>query len=167
MIVPHCEVKIVDPDENGNGEIYAKGDIIMLGYYKDEQATKEAFDCEWLKTGDIGHLDEDGFLYVTGRKKNVIVLSSGKKVYPEELESALADYIPYIKEVVVYAKNDLIIAEVFLDIENAPDCASRLDGDIMDFNHTQASYKNIGKTLIRETEFKKTTTNKIKRGYAI
>ena len=163
--IPCCEIKILNPDENGIGEICAKGDHIMLGYYNNEQATKEAFDGDWFKTGDIGYLDEDGFLYISGRKKNMILLSNGKNVCPEELEFALANHIPYIKEVVVYAEDGMIVAEVFLDQENVPDCASRLAGDIQDFNQIQAPYKIITRTVIRETEFPKTTTKKIKREY--
>ena len=164
-VLSFCEVKIAEPDENGHGEICVKGDIVMLGYYKNEQATKEAFDGAWFKTGDIGYLDEDGFLFISGRKKNLIILSNGKNVYPEELEFALLNSIPYIKEVVVYADDNTIIAEVYLDTESDPGCASKLDGDILLFNQTQAPYKNIGKAVVRETEFPKTTTKKIKRQY--
>ena len=163
--LPNCEVKIAEPDENGHGEICVKGDIVMLGYYKNEQATKEAFDGEWFKTGDLGYLDQDGFLFISGRKKNLIVLSNGKNVYPEELEFALLTQIPYVKETVVYARDNEIIAEVFLDVENNPDCAARLNNDIVEFNKTQAPYKNINRTVIRDTEFPKTTTKKIKRQY--
>ncbi|MCL1885000.1 MAG: AMP-binding protein [Defluviitaleaceae bacterium] len=160
-----CEVKILNPDEQGHGEICVKGDIVMLGYYNNEQATKEVFDGEWFKTGDIGCLDKDGFLHISGRKKNLIILSNGKNVYPEEIESELLNYIPYVKEVVVYAEDNTIVAEVFLDSETAPPNTSRLDNDIVSFNKTQASYKNIGKTIKRDTEFPKTTTKKIKRKY--
>jgi long-chain acyl-CoA synthetase len=134
-VLPGIEIKIMEPDDTGNGEICVKGDIVMLGYYNNEQATNEAFDGEWFKTGDIGRLDKDGFLYISGRKKNLIVLSNGKNVYPEDLESTLLD-IPYIKEVVVYAEGDIIVAEVFLDTENEPDNALRLDSDIVAINRT-------------------------------
>jgi len=164
-VLPCCEVKILKPDENGNGEICVKGDTVMLGYYNNESATKEAFDGDWFKTGDIGRLDSDGFLYISGREKNLIILSNGKNVYPEELELALLNQIPYIKEAVVYAEDNIVVAEVFLDTENEHDCASRINNDIILFNKTQAAYKNIGRTVIRETNFPKTTTKKIKRNY--
>jgi long-chain acyl-CoA synthetase len=163
-VLPGVELKIMEPDEGGNGEICVKGDIVMLGYYNNKQATSETFDGEWFKTGDIGRLDKDGFLYISGRKKNLIVLSNRKNVYPEDLESTLLD-IPYIKEVVVYAEGDIIVAEVFLDNENKSDNALRLDSDIVAINRTLPPYKNIGKTVIRDTEFPKTTTKKIKRRY--
>jgi len=165
QVLPCCEVKIVEPDETGHGEICVKGDNVMIGYYKNEQATREVLDGEWLRTGDIGYLDEEGFLYISGRKKNLIILSNGKNVYPEELEFALLK-IPYIKEVVVYAENDLIVAEVLLDTENYADCETMLDKDIMKFNLTQPSFKNIGKKVIRHTEFAKTTTKKIIRRHS-
>lgn len=164
-VLPCCEVKITEPGENGHGEICVKGDIVMLGYYKDERATAEAFDGEWFKTGDIGYLDEDGFLFMSGRKKNLIVLSNGKNVYPEELEATLLNHIPYIRETVVYAEDNTITAEVFLDIENHPDCASHVDNDVVELNRLLPSYMNIGKTVVRDTEFPKTTTKKIKRIY--
>ena len=157
-----CEVKIIEPDENGHGEICVKGDNVMLGYYNNEQATKDAFDGEWFATGDIGYLDDDGFLYISGRKKNVIVLNSGKNVYPEELEFVLLN-IPYIREALVYAEENILVAEVFLDTENEPGCASRLAGDILELNRKLPAFKNIGKTVLRDMEFPKTTTKKIKR----
>jgi len=165
LVPPSCEVKIAEPNEIGHGEICIKGNIVMLGYYRNEQATKDVFDDEWFKTGDIGYIDEDGFLYISGRKKNLIILSNGKNVYPEEIEFALCNSFSYIKEVVVYEDNDMITAEVFLDTENIPDCISRLDNDIIEFNRTQPIFKNIGKTIVRETEFPKTTSRKIKRQY--
>ena len=164
LVLPCCEVKIAEPDENGHGEICVKGDIVMLGYYNNEQATRDTFDGEWFKTGDIGYLDSDGFLFISGRAKNLIVLGNGKNVYPEEIENELL-HIEYIKEAVVYAEDNLITAEVFLDTENIPDCADRLKHDIIELNKTMPIYKNIGKTRIRDTEFPKTTTKKIKREY--
>jgi len=165
QLIPCCEVQFVGKDDNGFGEICVKGDQVLLGYYEDKQATAYTFDDKWFKTGDIGYIDEDGFLYVTGRKKNLIILSNGKNVYPEELEFSIQKHIPYIKEVVVYAGNDEIIAEVFLDTENFPDCAVQLDKDILSFNETQAAYKNINNTVIRDIEFPKTSSKKIKRQY--
>ncbi|MCL2517381.1 MAG: AMP-binding protein [Oscillospiraceae bacterium] len=163
LVYPCCEVRIAEPDENGHGEICVRGGNVMLGYYKNEQATKEAFDGEWFKTGDIGYLDSDGFLFISGRKKNLIILSSGKNIYPEEMEFAVLNNIPYVKEVVVFAEADTIVAEMFLDTENYPECAGVVNEDILMLNRTLPVYKNIGKTVIRETEFPKTTTKKIKR----
>jgi len=160
-----CEVKIAEPDENGHGEICVKGGNVMIGYYKNEQATKEVFDGEWFKTGDVGYLDQDGFLFISGRKKNLIILSNGKNIYPEELEFAVLNYIPCVKEVVVYTESDIIVAEMFLDDENYPDCALTINSDISKLNRTFPLYKSIGKIVIRDTEFPKTTAKKIKRRY--
>jgi len=165
QVIPGCEVKILDADESGVGEICVRGENVMLGYFNDDAATREAFDGEWFKTGDIGYLDADGFLFITGRKKNLIILSNGKNVSPEELEIALLGHIQYVQEAIIYAENDSIVAEVFLDPECEPGCAARLEQDIDALNQTLAIYKNIGKTVIRDTEFPKTTTKKIKRKY--
>ncbi|MCL2703854.1 MAG: AMP-binding protein [Defluviitaleaceae bacterium] len=164
-VLPCCQVKISKPDENGHGEILVKGDIVMLGYYNNEQATKEAFDGEWFKTGDIGYFGPDGFLYISGRLKNLIVLSNGKNVYPEEVEFELIRQIPYIQEAVVSDEDGEIAAEVFLNTEDYPDCASNLDKDIQEFNKNMPLFKNVGRTKIRDVEFPKTTTKKIKRTY--
>lgn len=159
-----CEIKIVNPDDEGVGEIYVKGTNVMVGYYGDPEATAAAFDGEWLKTGDHGRIDEDGFLFIVGRKKNLICLSNGKNVSPEELEDKLRR-IDYVAEVLVYADDKKIIGEFFLNEENYPDARERLKGDVDAFNRKMPSFKNINKIIIRDTEFPKTTTLKIARKY--
>ena len=159
-----CEIKIVNPDDEGVGEIYVKGTNVMVGYYGDPEATAAAFDGEWLKTGDFGRIDEDGFLFMVGRKKNLICLSNGKNVSPEELEDKLRR-IDYIAEVLVYADDRKIIGEFFLNEEDYPDARARLKDDVDKFNRNMPSFKNINKIIIRDTEFPKTTTLKIARKY--
>ena len=158
------DVMIKDPDDEGVGEVYAKGTNVMQGYYNDPEATAEAFDGDWYKTGDYGYMDEDGFLYLRGRKKNLIVLSNGKNVSPEELEDKLMS-IDYIKEVVVYEENGAITAEFFLDTVTFPDAESRIKGDVRALNKTMPAFKQISKIKTRDKEFPKTTTLKIKRKY--
>lgn len=158
------DVMIKDPDDEGVGEVYAKGTNVMQGYYNDPEATAEAFDGDWYKTGDYGYMDEDGFLYLRGRKKNLIVLSNGKNVSPEELEDKLMS-IDYIKEVVVYEENGAITAEFFLDTVTYPDAESRIKGDVRALNKTMPAFKQISKIKTRDKEFPKTTTLKIKRKY--
>lgn len=158
------DVMIKDPDDEGVGEVYAKGTNVMQGYYNDPEATAEAFDGDWYKTGDYGYMDEDGFLYLRGRKKNLIVLSNGKNVSPEELEDKLMS-IDYIKEVVVYEENGSITAEFFLDTVTFPDAESRIKGDVRALNKTMPAFKQISKIKTRDKEFPKTTTLKIKRKY--
>ncbi|MBQ7541303.1 MAG: AMP-binding protein [Clostridia bacterium] len=162
--LPCNEVMIHDPDADGVGEIYVRGSNVMLGYYDDPEATREAFDGDWFKTGDFGYMDADGFLYFRGRKKNLIVLSNGKNISPEELEDKLST-IPYVVESLVYAEDNKIAAEVFMDVENYPDAPQRLRGDVAAINRTMPLYKQIGKIKTRDTEFPKTTTMKIIRNY--
>ena len=159
-----CEIKIVNPDDEGVGEIYVKGTNVMLGYYGDPEATAAAFDGEWFKTGDFGRIDEDGFLFMVGRKKNLICLSNGKNVSPEELEDKLRR-IEYVAEVLVYAEDNKIVGEFFLNEEDYPDARERLKGDVDTFNRKMPSFKNINKIKIRDEEFPKTTTLKIARKY--
>ncbi len=159
-----CEIKINNPDEEGVGEIYVKGANVMVGYYNDPEATAAAFDGEWFKTGDHGRIDKDGFLFIVGRKKNLICLSNGKNVSPEELEDKLSR-IDYVKEVLVYEENKKIVAEFFLNEEDYPDARAKLKGDVDDFNRNMPIFKNINKIKIRDDEFPKTTTLKIARKY--
>lgn len=155
-VVTGCEVKLVED------EIWVKGPIVMKGYYKNPDATKEVFEDGWFKTGDLGRLDKDNFLYITGRKKNLIILPNGENVSPEELEQRIL-LIPYVKEVVVAEKDGLIQAEVFMDNELEPEADAKVKGDIALLNKSLPNYKKITKVIIREQEFEKTTTRKIKR----
>lgn len=161
-----CEVKINNPDEDGVGEIFVKGDNVMVGYYEDPEATASVFEDGWFKTGDYGFFDEDGYLFFVGRKKNLIVLSNGKNVAPEELEDKLTSKIEYIKEVLVYEDDtDIIAAEFFLDEEACPDAKERIKADVDAVNKELPTYKRIRKVTTRDSEFEKTTTLKIKRKY--
>lgn len=144
------DVKIIDD------EICVRGDIVMLGYYKDEASTKAAFDGEWFKTGDLGYFDKDGFLYINGRKKNLIILDNGKNVSPEELEILISD-IENVVEVIVYGEDNLIAAEIFAEDKTG------IQEGIDKLNETLPNYKRINRVKFRETEFDKTTTKKIKR----
>ncbi len=159
-----CEIKIVNPDEENVGEIYVRGTNVMQGYYGDPEATAAAFDGEWFKTGDHGRIDKDGFLFIVGRKKNLICLSNGKNVSPEELEDKLSR-IDYVKEVLVYEEDNRIIAEFFLNTEDYPDAKERIKGDVDAFNRKMPLFKNINKVRVRDDEFPKTTTLKIARKY--
>ena len=157
-----CEIKIVNPDEEGVGEIYVKGTNVMKGYYNDPEATAAAFDNGWFKTGDFGRIDKDGFLFMVGRKKNLICLSNGKNVSPEELEDKLSR-IEYVKEVLVYEEDGSIIAEFFFNEAEYPDARARIKGDIDEFNSNMPIFKNINSFKVRDEEFPKTTTLKIER----
>lgn len=159
------EVKINNPDENGVGEIYVRGTNVMVGYYNDEEATKEAFDNGWFKTGDLGYLDKDGFLFVTGRIKNLIILSNGKNVSAEEIEEKILDEISYVEEVIVYDDDDKLAAEIYLNETAEPEAKTKIKKDIKELNIKLPSYKKIAKTKIRDEAFPKTTSMKIKRNY--
>jgi len=177
MVIPSVEVKIIDTDKDGNGEILARGDNIMKGYYKNISATKEVLtDDGWLKTGDIGYFDEEGYLYITGRKKFVIVTRGGKNVFPEEVEEKLCKSV-FIEEAMVFSPDDsqiqaLIfpnIDEVKIEIEksgkefNDDTCREFIHKEIRETNKKLEAYKKVSKFELREEEFPKTTTKKIKR----
>ncbi len=162
--LPCNEIKINDPDEDGVGEIYVRGTNVMMGYYNDPEATAEAFDGDWFKTGDYGYIDKDGFLFFRGRKKNLIVLSNGKNVSPEEIEDKLLT-IEYVKEVMVYEENNFITAEFFLDTVSTPDAKDRIKNDVNEINKKMPMYKQVARVKTRDTEFAKTTTLKILRNY--
>lgn len=159
------EVRVVNRDENGIGDIEVKGANVMSGYLDDEEATKETFDGDWFITGDRGRIDKKGHLFLTGRKKNLIILSNGKNVSPEELESKLIHY-DVINEIIVYEKDGKITAEIYPGSSFEKDEAKKLiDEALGEFNKTVPAYKNIEKIVVRDEEFPKTTTMKIKRKY--
>ncbi|MCI9063974.1 MAG: AMP-binding protein, partial [Clostridia bacterium] len=163
VILPCCEVKIIDSTDEGIGEICVKGDIVMKGYYKDEERTKEVLSEDgWFKTGDYGFVNEKGQLVITGRKKNIIVLKNGKNVYPEEIENYILG-IPYVQEVIVKEskKGNNLCAEVFLNEEGIT--KEKLKEDIAEVTKELPVYKHIAEVEIRKEEFIKTTTNKIRR----
>ncbi len=168
-----CTVEIREKDENGDGEIWVKGENVMLGYYQNPEATAEVLQDGWFNTGDIGNLDAQGFLSITGRKKNLIVLSNGKNIYPEEIEDYMMR-IPYLKEVVVYSPlrdgvhEDKLCAEVFLAEEfsaahSPQEQEATLRKDLNELNKTLPTYKQVRDFHIRDTEFPKTTKKSIKR----
>ncbi len=144
-----------------DGEILVKGDMVASGYYEDEEMTVDAFRDGWFRTGDLGYMDEDGFLYITGRKKNIIVLSNGKNVSPEELEEYLYA-LDYVKEAVVYQNGDQIEAEVYIG-DNGETNKKRMEEDLKAINDGLPIYKTISKVIFRDVEFSKTPTKKIRR----
>ncbi len=152
-LLPKTEVRIQD------GEIQVKSPSVMLGYYNNPEATAEAFDDGWLKTGDLGYIDNDGFLFITGRKKNLIILDNGKNIYPEELEEHLNE-IPCVKESMVYHYNGRICAMLQLVSSTEKETAREA---VRSFNAKMPTYKKIGAITFRTGDFPKTTTQKIKR----
>ncbi len=176
--VPCCTVRIAengDVTEDGyaEGEIQVKGKNVMLGYYKNEEATREAFTEDgWFRTGDVGYMDEEGFLYITGRLKSVIVLDNGKNVFPEEIEEYL-EGIEQIAECVVVGRKDedgatklyvLIYPTAdFSADKSAEDMKAFFEGEISKINHKLPTFKQISYVEMRDTEFEKTSSRKIKR----
>ena len=170
-----CRVKIDNPDENGEGEICVKGPNVMLGYYNNPEATAEVFDKDgFFHTGDYGRLDEEGWIYITGRKKNLIILSNGKNVYPEEIEADLQK-VEGVNEVVVYAgesrvKKDkiTIVAEIFPDADllkdkGITDFQTYFEDQVKILNGKMAPYKAVKTVKLRDVEFQKNTSRKITR----
>ncbi|MBI1936816.1 MAG: AMP-binding protein [Ignavibacteriales bacterium] len=178
--LPRVQIKINNPDENGSGEIWAKGPSVMIGYYKNEKATADVFEEGWFKTGDIGFVDDEGFLHINGRKKNVIISRGGKNVFPEEIEDIL-NRSPFILESLVYGEKDskqdeVIAAQIVADAEAFIEYSEtnkvgitdelvkgKISEEIDKANDQLASYKQIKKFVVRQKEFEKTTTQKIKR----
>ncbi|MGN1443625.1 MAG: AMP-binding protein [Acutalibacteraceae bacterium] len=163
--LPCNHIKISDPDTDGVGEVYVKGTNVMKGYYNEPEETEKSFDNGWFKTGDYGKIDEDGFLYITGRKKNLIILANGKNVSPEEIEEKLSRY-DFVNEVLVYEENGAITAEFFLNTEEFADAKQQAEQAVKKYNISAPAYKHIANIKYRDTEFPKTTTLKIKRNYA-
>ena len=174
---PSVEVKIDDPDEEGIGELMAKGPSIMLGYYENEEATKSALESDgWFHTGDLARIDKDGYIYISGRKKSVIVLNNGKNVFPEEIETLL-NKVEGIKETFVFEKKEddgdvKVCVEIVYDkelikelyhIEGEEKIKEFLWDKVKEVNKLMPKYKYVREMVITEEPLIKTTTLKIKR----
>ena len=181
--LPNLEVEILEPNDSGVGELAAKGPSIMMGYYGNEEATAEVLKDGWFKTGDLARLDDDGYLYICGRKKNVIVLKNGKNIYPEEME-VLINKIDGVEESMIYggqkSENDIKIDAVVvinkeffkenifenfnLSIEEFWEKAKEyVLLEIKKINEIMPKYKSIKDVILTENPLIKTTTNKVKR----
>ena len=181
--IVQAQVKIKNPNENGEGEILIKTPTLMIGYYEDEEETKKVIDEDgYFNSGDIGYIDDDGFIFITGRSKNVIVTQNGKNIYPEEIEMML-DKVDEIKESMVYGKEPdknskkeqkelIITARVIPDYEKIEELHGKISekeiydliwNKIKEVNKKLTSYKAIKSLEIKEGEFEKTSTMKIKR----
>lgn len=177
-VFPSVDIKIENPNEHGIGEIVAKGPNVMLGYCENEEATNEVLKDGWFYTGDLGYIDKQGYLFITGRKKDVIVLKNGKNIYPEELETLLGR-IPGIKESMVYGKPEetdeadlKLCAKIVYDLEAMKDeygieteeeISKKLWEKIKEVNKKMPAYKYIREAMFTQEELIKTTTQKVKR----
>lgn len=172
-IFSSCQVKIDNKNEEGIGEILVKGPNVMMGYYKDDESNEKSFTNGWFRTGDYGSIDADKNLVICGRKKNLIVLSNGKNVHPEELEGYIYEMMPYVKESLVYIdKNkkgsEVISTYVYLDQDfssgkSLEELESILKEDLKKVNKKLPSFKKIQHIYIKEEEFEKNSSKKIIR----
>ena len=172
------ELKIKDPNEKGEGEICAKSPSVMLGYYKDEEKTKEVFDEDgWFLTGDLGYIDDDGYLFISGRSKNMILGPSGENIYPEQIESIINEH-SLVLDSLVLQKDGKLVARIHLDYEQLDklfDAQKRPDKEVHEdieklleeirqqTNARVASFSKITKFIEQQEPFIKTPTKKIKR----
>ena len=175
--LPGLEIKIDNPNEEGIGEIIAKGPSIMLGYYGDEEGTKQVLKDGWFHTGDLGRIDKDGFIFITGRKKDVIVLKNGKNVFPDELE-ALLNELDGVSESIVYGRLDKdgdidLHAKIVYNKNEVKEKLGELsEEELREFywnkiktvvNKKMPTYKYIKNVILTDEPLIKTTTNKVKR----
>lgn len=175
-VFPSLKVKIMNKDKDGIGEIAVKGSSVMLGYYNNDEATKEVMKDGWFYTGDLGYLDKDNFLYISGRCKTVIVLKNGKNIFPEEMET-LVNRIDGVKESMIYGKPDkdddvkICVKIVYntdtmkdtYGLEDVEKIKEHLWAKVKEINKTMPAYKYIREIMVTEEELIKTTTQKIKR----
>ena len=176
LALPSLNVKIDNPDENGEGEILVKGPSVMMGYYHNEEENKKAFIDGWFRTGDYGYITEDGFIYVTGRKKDIIVLKNGKNVYPQEIET-LINKLPYVTESLVYQRekdktDTMLCAKIVYDKDiikesfgekTEKEYKDNIWEEIKEINKQLPVFKHIKKITVTTEPLIKTTTQKVKR----
>lgn len=169
-VIESCKIRITNLNDDGHGVIKAKGPNIFLGYYKNKKGTDEVLEDGWLNTGDIGYLDEENYLYITGRDKFVIVNKGGKNIYPEEIEEFFSSSI-YIEDIVVFSNNDKdIIALIYPEEEliktkNIEEIRKIIYKEGIEINKKLESYKRVNKFYITLDQFEKTSTQKIKRTF--
>ena len=161
QLLPNCEAKAVDE------ELWVRGSSVMQGYYKMPEETAETLVDGWLRTGDLGYVDEEGFVYLTGRKKNLIITKNGENVSPEELENKISEN-RLVQEILVRESEGVIEAEIFPDMEYAEkkeisDIPAELQKLIDEYNAGAPAYKRVYRLKVRDTEFPKTPSKKIKR----
>lgn len=176
LALASLQIKIDHPDKDGVGEIIVKGPSVMMGYYKNEEETNKALKDGWFSTGDFGYIDEKGFIFVTGRKKDIIVLKNGKNVYPQEIEF-LINKIPYVVESMVYSRDrnttdTMLGAKIVYDEENIKEVFGEktekqyqdlIWEEIKKINQTLPTFKHIKNIIITKDPLAKTTTQKVKR----
>lgn len=176
LVLPTLEAKIINPDENGEGELVVKGPSVMMGYYKNDEENKKALKDGWFYTGDYAYIDKDGFLFITGRKKDIIVLKNGKNVYPQEIEF-LINKLPYVTESLVYQRersntDTMLCAKIVYDKDIIKDVLGDkkeeeykniIWNEIKEINKTLPVFKHIKNIDITTEPFVKTTTQKVKR----
>ncbi|MBR5438574.1 MAG: AMP-binding protein [Clostridia bacterium] len=175
---PRAQFRIDSPDEDGIGEIQVKGDNVTKGYYKDEEATKASFTEDgWFKTGDYGRLDEDGDLYITGRKKFLIILPNGENIFPETVESNIMEYLPYAVETVAFEEKivtatgkeavvmsaAIYVNKEFLKDMSDEEIIAKTKLDVSDSNKGQPSYRKVQNVYVSFKEFEKNSTRKVIR----
>ena len=167
----NVEVKISNPNEDGIGEIAVKGPNVMLGYYENEEATKEVLKDGWFYTGDLGYLGKKGHIYIAGREKSVIVLKNGKNIYPEEIETLISN-LPYVAENMVfgYPKGDDLVLSAkivynpeYFKGDSKNKIQSKIWSDIKQINTELTTFKHIKKLIVTDEPMIKTTTAKVKR----
>lgn len=172
-LMPNVEGKIIDANEEGIGELIVRGDNVMLGYYDDEVSTKETIIDGWLHTGDFAYFDEEGYLFISGRKKNVIVMKNGKNVFPEEIENVV-NVLPYVEESMLFTRNKASDVVLWIKVVYSKDylkennltfkeLESQLNKDLEEINKGMPAYKMVKKFLLSDRPTVKTTTQKTKR----
>ena len=176
-LMPNVEAKIVAPNDEGIGELVVRGDNVMLGYYDDEDATNEVLIDGWFHTGDLAYFDEEGYLFITGRKKNVIVMKNGKNVFPEEIEN-LVNILPYVSESMLFTRNKhsdvvlwlkVVYEDDYLKEHNITidELEEKFQKDLDEINDTMPAVKRVHKYFLSDRPTIKTTTQKTKRNIEI